>query len=122
MSASPVTTGEVAQLLGGRPASPRPASTVIVRSRSVTMPTGRPPSSASTTEPTLRSRISSATWCTGVAGEAVTTSSVMMSRSSTVNRYHVSGWRSGQRRIRPVAPLTPAQERTRERVETRDRR
>ena len=56
--------------------------------RSVTIPTGCPESSASTTEPTLRSRISSATFRAGVAGAAVTTCSVMISRSSTVNRYH----------------------------------
>ena len=46
-------------------------------------PHGPVASSASTTEPTLRSRISSATWRTGVFGDAVTTDEVMISRSST---------------------------------------
>ena len=43
----------------------------------------------------------------------------MISRSSTLNTYHVSG-RGSEQSVEsgPVAPLTPAQERNRERVET----
>src|SRR5919197_4600180 len=52
------------------------------RSRSVTKPTGWEPST-STTDPTLRSRISSAISRTVRSGAAVTTDSVMTSRIST---------------------------------------
>ena len=58
------------------------ARTDTVRSRSVRKPTG-PPSETSTTEPTLRSRINSAISRTVASGAAVTTDSVMTSRTST---------------------------------------
>ena len=63
---------------GSRPS----ATTVIARSRSVIMPTGRWSSSTRTTEPTLRSRISPATSRTDPSGETVTTDGVITPRMS----------------------------------------
>src|SRR5215213_1766224 len=81
--------------------------TETARSRSVTNPTGLR-SSISTTEPTLRSRMSSAISRTVRSGGAVTTDSVMTSRISTSARvYNRSA----------VAVLTPVQRARVRRVE-----
>src|SRR6185312_6817158 len=78
---APVTTGALAWSIA-RSSPLRPsASTLTVRSRSVTIPAGSP-LRTSTTDPTLRSRISAATSRTGVAGSAVTTDAVISSRIS----------------------------------------
>ena len=89
----------------GRLTSRPSATTLIATSRSVMKPTGAPPPSTSTTDPTLRSRISSATVPTGQSGAAVTTDSVMTSRicigspSLTLRR----SWRSHHRPSSPGA-------------------
>src|SRR5512133_2803688 len=82
MPGAPVTTGLEAWPPAGASPSWPSASTLTARSRSVMKPIGSPASSTSTTDPTLRSRMSSATWRTGASGVAVTTDSVMTSRIS----------------------------------------
>src|ERR671931_2223714 len=81
------------------------------RSRSVTKPTGSDPST-STTDPTLRSRISSAMSRTVRSGAAVTTDSVMTSRISTraslqsrAVAYRTPGQLALQRRIEGLIRL-----------------
>src|SRR5919107_2437637 len=87
MPGSAVTTGEdacaSAGSVGSRPSVRAPSA----RSRSVTKPTIAPSSPRSTTEPTLRSRMSSATSRAVAEGCAVTTPSVMTSRISTTAPY-----------------------------------
>src|SRR6267143_619799 len=92
------------------------------RSRSVTIPTGRPPWSTSTTEPTLWSLMSAATAYAGMSGGAVTTEVVMISSIRTADTYIPDRGRlratTGHHvRIGAVAELTPSQERTRDRFE-----
>jgi hypothetical protein len=74
-------------------------------------PIGSPESSTSTTEPTLRSRMSSAMWRTGRSGVAVTTDSVMTSRIS------MEPGRTLSIQSAPVAPPTPTQLAWRGRIE-----
>src|SRR4051812_3308250 len=82
-----VTTGDELCADAGSP-EPRPSVRApSARSRSVTKPASAPCSSTSTTEPTLRSRMSSATWRTVADGLAVTTLSVITSRISTDATY-----------------------------------
>ena len=84
----PVITGELAWSPARSETSRPSASTLTVRSRSVTKAAGAPRSSTSTTEPTFRSRISAATSSTGADSGAVTTDSVMTSRISIAARVY----------------------------------
>src|SRR5215207_8190695 len=84
---SAVTTGDELCAETGSFASRPSVSAPSARSRSVTKPQGKPSSSTSTTEPTLRSRMSSATRRTLADGCAVTTLSVITSRISTAATY-----------------------------------
>src|SRR4051812_40118622 len=81
-------------------------------------PTGSPSSPTSTTDPTLRSRMSSATWRTGASGLAVTTDSVMTSRISIARALYPPALRPrGAHTIALVAPPTPTQLAWRGRIE-----
>ncbi len=89
MSGSAVITGEEAwsvTLSSGERPSP---TTDRAMSRSVMNPTGRP-RSTSTTEPTLRSRMRQAISRTDASGEAVTSDSVMTSRTSTAGESTIA--------------------------------